>query len=62
MKRSSNKVVNKFVVTNRQRLREAEKQLRDGEKLASEREKLAQEVDNLRNKKERVDAQIDAHT
>ena len=46
----------------RQRLREAEKQRKEAEKLASEREKAAQEVQNLRNKKERVDAQIDSHT
>ena len=53
---------NEEIRNDRQRLREAEKQLRDKEKLASEREKAAQEVQNLRNKNERVQAQIDAHT
>ena len=53
---------NEEIRENRQRLKEAEKELRDAEKLASEREKAAQEVQNLRNKNERVQAQIDAHT
>ena len=53
---------NEEIRENRQRLKEAEKKLRDAEKLASEREKAAQEVQNLRNKNERVQAQIDAHT
>ena len=53
---------NEEIRNDRQRLREAEKQLRDKEKLASEREKAPQEVQNLRNKNERVQAQIDAHT
>ena len=53
---------NEEIRNDRRRLIEAEKQLRDKEKLASEREKAAQEVQNLRNKNERVQAQIDAHT
>ena len=46
----------------RQKIKEAEKQRKEDEKLASEREKADQEVQNLRNKNERVQAQIDAHT
>ena len=46
----------------RKKLREAEKQRKEDQKLASEREKAAQEVQNLRNKNERVQAQIDAQT
>ena len=53
---------NEEIRENRQSLREAEKQLRDAEKLASEIEKATQEVQNLRNKYERVQAQIDEHT
>ena len=53
---------NQEIRENWQRLREAEKQLIDAEKLASEREKAAQEVQNLRNRIERNQAQIDAHT
>ena len=53
---------NEEIRNDRQRLRETEKQLKEAEKLASEREKAAQEVQNLRNKIERNQAQIDAHT
>ena len=53
---------NEEIRENRQSLREAEKQRKEAEKLASEREKAAQEVQNLRNRIERNQAQIDAHT
>ena len=53
---------NEEIRNDRQRLRETEKQLKESEKLASEREKAAQEVQNLRNRIERNQAQIDAHT
>ena len=53
---------NEEIRNERKRLREAEKQRKEDLKLASEREKAAQEVQNLRNKNERVQAQIDAHT
>ena len=53
---------NEEIRNERKKLREAEKQRKEDQKLASEREKAAQEVQNLRNKNERVQAQIDANT
>ena len=53
---------NEEIINARQRIKEAEKQRKEAEKLASEREKADQEVQNWRNKNERVQAQIDAHT